>query len=73
MEHDASAEHIRRNDGRVSAMQSAGLYFALSFCPAHLHLHSNAVLDLELDLWCPHAVNMMQSIIFTDAADHLQL
>lgn len=73
MEHDASAKHICWNDGRVSVMQSAGFYFALSFCPAYLHLHSNAVLDLELDLWCLHAVNMMQSIIFTDSTDHLQL
>lgn len=49
------------------------LCFALSFCPAHLHLHSNAVLDLEHDLWCLHAVNMVHFIIFTDSTDHLQL
>lgn len=72
MEHGASAERICRNDGRVCAMQSAGYVLLDAFCSAYLHLHSNVVLDLELDLWFLHTINMMQSILFfTDSTDHL--
>lgn len=54
-------------------MQSVQALFCLICLGAHLHLHINVLLDLELDLWCLHAVNMVQSIIFTDSTDHLHL
>ena len=53
---------------------TTGCCLQVIFCficaPAHLHLHISVVLDLELDLWCLHAVNMMQSFTFAVSTDH---
>lgn len=55
---------------------TTGCCLQVIFCficvPAHLHLHISVVLDLELDLWCLHAVNMLQYFIFAVSTDHLQ-
>lgn len=61
--------------GRMGESQwgSQQVIFCFIFVLSYLHLHTNVVSDLELDLWCLHAVSVMQFIIFIDSADHLQL